>query len=407
MKTRFILSIGLSAFVSLSVSAQTADTVSLGNNYTNEIWYSLDQGIQKDELKDDWDIAFETSPQGASILINDANSTELWVYPGDTSTWAALVDTAGLSTWQRQYNSDTSWFYGAFNQNMTGHPDYGWGTYNSVTHIVEGSKIFVLKLSDGSFQKVWILDVTLGVYSFKHAPLGGSTMSHTIDAKDFAGKNFGYFSLQTHGEKDKEPLADDWDIKFGKYTDVTINYVVTGARQNINVNAAKAYPVNDPSTYEDYQSHTLNSEMNIIGHDWKSFNMTTFEYDIADSTVYFVEARGGDIWKIVFDGFGGSADGNISFNKKKLLEVGINEPAQVNLLDLYPNPAQDYINIVYKNYTNANVFVRDINGKIVVNEVLPQNSLTHRISVSDLTTGIYFISIVSDGASSTKKLVVK
>ena len=135
--------------------------------------------------------------------------------------------------------------------------------------------------------------------------------------------------------------------------------------------------------------------------------MQSFMYDIADSTVYFVEARGGDVWKIVFDGFGGSANGNMSFNKKKVLEVGINTPKSVNLLEIYPNPARDFINIVYKNYSRANVQIRDLNGKLLINEVLPQSTLTHRVSVNNLTTGIYFVSIIADGASSTKKLVIQ
>ena len=277
-----------------------------------------------------------------------------------------------------------------------------------MTHIVEGDKIFIIKLSDDTYEKIWIHNVTLGVWSFQHAPLAGNTMSHTVDVQDFAGKNFGYFSLQNHQEVDKEPASADWDLKFGQYTAfVPTAYVVTGVLQNMKVNAAKAYPVNDASTYEDYIAHPMMAEINIIGSDWKSFNMQTFMYDIADSTVYFVEARGGDIWKIVFDGFGGSTTGDMSFNKKKVLEVGVNTFETVNLLEIYPNPARDFINIVYKNYSRANVQIRDLNGKLLVNEVLPQNTLTHRVSVNNLTTGIYFVSIIADGASSTKKLVVQ
>lgn len=408
MKKQLLITFCLTVLIGFNVSSQTSDTVSLGNKYTNEVWYSLENGIQSDMAKDDWDVAFETSPQGASVLINDANKTELWVHPGDTSNWSSIVDTTGISTWTQIYNSDTSWYLGAFNQGAIGHPDYGWGTYNSVTHIVEGDKIFIIKLSDDTYEKIWIHSVTLGVWSFQHAPLSGNTMSHTVDVQDYAGKNFGYFSLQNHKAVDKEPLSVDWDLKFGQFTAfVPTAYVVTGVLQNMKVNTAKGYPVNDASTYEDYMTHSMMAEINIIGSDWKSFNMQTFMYDIADSTVYFVEARGGDIWKIVFDGFGGSTTGDMSFNKKKVLEVGINTPEAVNLLEIYPNPANDYINVVYKNYSSANVQVRDLNGKLLINEVLPQNELMHRVSINNLTTGIYFVSIISDGSSSTKKLVVQ
>ena len=64
---------------------------------------------------------------------------------GDMNAWDA-VDTSQMAGWPALYNSDTTWLNGAFDRNATGHPDYGWGVYNSQTHDVIGDSIFIIKL---------------------------------------------------------------------------------------------------------------------------------------------------------------------------------------------------------------------------------------------------------------------
>ena len=405
MKTLATLTLSL-AFAGY-VFAQETDTVSLGPSYINEVFYSLETGVKTSSLKNDWDIAFQAPQPGTSILINDGNGTELWVYPGDTSMWSSLVDTTGLGSWTQQYNSDSSWLDGALSRGAAGHPDYGWGSYNSISHVVEGSKIFVLKLSDGSYQKLWILDLTSGVYSFKHATLGGSTMSHTLDTKDFEGKNFGYFSLQNHNQKDKEPLAVDWDLKFAKYTSfVPTPYVVTGVLHADGAQASHAYPVNDASTYTDFDSHTFLDNINTMGHDWKSFNMTTFQYDIIDSTVYFVRTVENAVWKLVFTGFGGSASGDFIFTKQNLIAAGISEKDNLPHFSIYPNPASQHINIVFDATTSSSEYsVSDISGRLMLQGSL-NTGLLHSLDISSLKKGIYLISINNEGRRRSERLII-
>jgi len=406
MKKLITLTLTL-VLVSASFS-QVTDTVSLGASYVNEAFYSLSTGEKTTSLKNDWDIAFETTQPGAAIIINDGNGTELWVYPGDTSDWSALVDTTGLSTWTQQYNSEETWLEGAFNRSSTtGHPDYGWGEYNSISHIVEGNKLFVLKLSDNSYHKVWIKDVTLGVFTFQHAELGGSTMQHTLDSKDFTGKKFGYFSLQFHNQKDKEPAIADWDLKFEKYTSfVPSPYVVTGVLQATGVQASKAYPVNDPLTYTDLGAHTLMDEINIIGSDWKSFNMTTFMYEIADSTVYFVRAQDHAIWKVVFTGFGGSTTGDFIFTKQKLIEAGVGEKDALPNFKVYPNPASKQVNLVFDAPVNSEYILSDISGRQMMRGSLKTGQILHNLDISSLQSGIYIVTISNNQSRRSERLII-
>ena len=64
----------------------------------------------------------------------------LMIIAGFSTQLNAQLDTTGLSGWKQMYNSLDSWEEGAFNAHATGHPDYGWCTYNTITHNLEGEK---------------------------------------------------------------------------------------------------------------------------------------------------------------------------------------------------------------------------------------------------------------------------
>ena len=233
-------------------------------------------------------------------------------------------------------------------------------------------------------------------------------MSHTIDSDDFDGKNFGYFSLQTHGQKDKEPLAVDWDLKFGKYTAfVPTAYAVTGVLQAMGVDAVKAYPVSDPSTYDDLSSHEMVEDKNILGSDWKSFNFGTMSYDVADSTVYFVRTNENAIWKIVFTGFGGSADGNFIFTKEKLIEAGIDDAREELKFAVYPNPASNDVNVVFESNNTSTYLISDLNGRTMLQGRLETNTFVHNLDISNLNTGVYIITIQEGSERKSERLIIR
>lgn len=76
-----------------------------------------------------------------------------------------------------------------------------------------------------------------------------------------------------------------------------------------------------------------------------------------------------------------------------------------NVVSVYPNPAKDFVNIKNTLDTQLNsVEITDINGRVVKNVNL--NSVTEaQVNVSDLSTGVYMMKIVSDSGSVTKKIV--
>ena len=209
------LSLGLNVF-----SQQVDDFVFLDGGYANQSYYSFANEEIANVDNTNWDIALDADPFGVSIRINGQMGTALYLYPnGDISDWATL-DTAGLSTWTQSYDSDYNWEEGAFNQNVNPDNvfDYGWGIYNSITHHVVGDSLYVIKLSDESYKKIWIVSMISNVFTFKFADIDGSNETEVSFAKGtYAGKNYGYYSIQTEEEIDREPASDTWDIVFTKY----------------------------------------------------------------------------------------------------------------------------------------------------------------------------------------------
>jgi len=146
-------------------SGPVTDSVLMGPGYVNEVYYSMSAGKQGAVNRKQWDIAFRASRMSASILTNDAANNngiglvgvELYTYPkADISGWATM-DTSGLSSWKNMVNSTTDWETGAFDQYQLGHPDYGWGKYNAASHDVVGDSLYIIRLRDGSFRKLWII----------------------------------------------------------------------------------------------------------------------------------------------------------------------------------------------------------------------------------------------------------
>ncbi len=413
MKQLFTILFSVGLLTSVSAQ-QVTDTVFLGSNIQKQDFYSLLNGSQANVDNDDWDIAFQVNSAFATcVMINPANGTELWLHPGDTNDWATLTDTTGISNWTQRYNSDTNWTYGAFSQDQSGF-DIGWGTYNEFTHEIIGDRIFVIKLGNGVYQKVWIKHLIAGVYEFRHASLDNSMdMTHSLKKDDFSGKNFGYFSLQTHGEKDREPDTGDWDLVFGKYTAfVPSAYNVTGVLQNFNVTASKAYPVNDPDNYTDWQAHSQMTEINSVGYDWKSYDFNNNIYNVADSTVYFVRNEGGDVFKMVFKlyGWDGSmfqATGEVVFTKEHVHFASVAEEEAIEIFEIYPNPASDVMTIAYNSKSEALMNVFDQTGRAVLTQQLNPNQLTTNVDVSNLNPGLYILVLSTDGNRVSKKVIIR
>lgn len=415
---KFLLPV-IAGLMTLTATAQTVqhDTVAVGAGYANQVWYSLANGIEGSAPKTNWDLAFNVVGSSSSIHINTITGTTLWIYPkGDTADWAGL-DTAGLATWVKLDNSDTSWFVGAFDATLDPENDFdlGWGVYNMINHSVVGDSIYVIKLANNTYQKLWIERLASGAYNFRHANLDGTNeMQQVIVKNDYKGKNFAYYSLQNHVTLDREPASADWDLVFTQYATILPGYgaySVTGILSNRTVKIAKVKGV-DADSYNDFGPHTFSTEINTIGYNWKTF--TGSDYAITDSLVHFVKDVKGDVWKVVCTGFGGSSKGEFMFSKEKIASVGIAKTAANTIpVVLYPNPAQgENITLIYdlkEGVQSASMDVFNMAGQKVYSQLLNTAAGLNQeqVSLASFTAGVYMIRIQADGQQSTQKLIVR
>lgn len=403
----------------LSLRAQQTpveDTVVMSAGYANEVYYSLPDGTVRTSARNTWDIAFRTSKMSSGIITNDGSGVVLYTYPiADTAGWSS-VDTSGLSTWTPMYNDPDNWENGAFSRNATGHPDYGWGVYNSVTHDVVGDSIFIIQLVDGSFKKLWIIrkHSAAATFTFRYADLDGGNQKDTLldFINDGAFDYMGY-SFSTAAKVEFQAPKADWDILFTKYMSVQPDgspYPVTGVLNNDGVKTKNFHPV--PLDYSDWGASTWDSTRSSIGWDWKVFDMSTFTYNIVDSSLYFIKAMNGDIYKLYFTSFAGSSSGKISFIKEKVAGVGLSENNPENLkVAIYPNPVQTRINlyITGKSGDALSVVLTDLSGRQLLADQpgrMTEGLNAYSLDVTGIHSGVYFVTVSTAATKSVTKVII-
>jgi hypothetical protein len=394
--------------------AQVNDTVITAPTYANNVWYSLANDDQASSAANSWHIGFSTS-MGATdelttaILFNHKTGT-VYEVPGSDPANFATVDSAGLSAWTPLYNSEHYWSLGAFNNTSDlGTFDYGWGNYNMTTHGIDANRVFIVKLAAGGYYKLMISSAnTENTYTFVFANLDNSGLTtETIDVTTYASKNFVYYNLETEAIVDREPVSANWDLYFHQFPSFDYNppYMVTGIFQNAGVQIAKAYPVNNTETYEDFSAETFSDEINTIGYNWKSF--TGMAYEIADSTVYFVADKAGEVWKVIMTGFSGSSAGKYMFSKEKISALGIGEQNEL-FASVYPNPAAEVATIILKNAPDATIAVYNMAGTLVQTTTADAGALAAvTMNTTELANGVYQVVVTSGTAVTAQKLVVQ
>jgi hypothetical protein len=230
MKTRLFFSIFSFLLVQSTFSQETTVNLSLGASYTSQVYYKLNTKTETTVAANSWDLAFfRASNYEHGIRVNDGIGIEVFEAANQATAWNT-IDITNEAAWSKLYNSDTDRINGAF---MQGSATYGWGEYNTATHHITGTIIYVLKYTDGSYKK-FICEDFYGGYTIKYASWNGSDWSEdksaVISNSNNSNNTYNYFSLQNDNEVIIEPAATDWDFVFTKYfTDVsTSKYNVTG-----------------------------------------------------------------------------------------------------------------------------------------------------------------------------------
>jgi hypothetical protein len=406
----------------ISLQAQTADSVSIGPGYGGIGYYTLATGHDTVVANNDWDISIASYALfTVSIRINGGFGAELYKSSGDTTTWATL-DTAGLQggiTWIRCHDSDTSFEPSAFEAGATGHPNYGWGNYNNITHDVIGDKLFVVRLAGVSavYKKVWIqkFDAIGNAIHIRVANLDNSA-DNTIIVTRNSSKNYSYVALATGTVMDREPGKTSFDLIFDRYeANIGIFYPVTGVRSNQGVKITEVGSMHSDDAVTNWFNMYYPSSTNMteIGHDWKTPPPPS--WIVTDSLSYFVEDLQGDVYQVWFTAFRGSATGTYVFNTRQVGWVSVEDQGNVIAnFNIFPNPATDFVNVAYtidNEFDMATLNIININGEIISTQRLGNNQGFNQtmlnIAGMNLSSGIYVAQIVVGNSAATKKFIVQ
>lgn len=416
MKTYLSAVLFLIIFYCSFAQNTVSDVVLLGSQYANQSFYSLADGEKANVSNTNWDLQFGTSQRSAMVRTNDSKNLQVYALVNpDTSNWNN-IDTTGM---YRLYDADTSWEYGALNNiGSFQHPDYGCLYYTGIGKLI-GHRLFVLKLNNGQWKKIWIKRLDFYVFTILISDLDNSNeQTIIIDKELYNTKNHFYYDLENLEVVDVQPDATEWDIVFRKYyaldslTAAPFN-AVTGAWVNKGVEVAEARGV-DVSTLNSDAGYSYSKALNTIGFDWKEYDYDNAVFKLDTTRAFFVKSISGDIYKLVFTGFSGASAGRIEFEKTNLSEhvasVRNTKNSNLNELVLYPNPATNTANILVslKQQGDIRISVHDLSGKeILIKRANAASGLNNfSIATSELNNGFYFVKINDGSSELSQKLLV-
>lgn len=408
--------------VTFGVTAQQIDQVSVGPGYINQTYYSLSSGNTTSSSLEAWDIGFNVDPMMASVFLNEGVASGAGAQ-GPVSAWltsASDFNTVTINdTVDYLRNPDVSWSEGAFNTPAAaGNPaDFGWGLYDFVTHEVNGNRVFIIQLRSGAYKKFMVESLITGTFTFKWADLdGGNEVTSTLDQTAYS-KKIVFYSLTNNAAVDLEPA--NWDMMFTRFSQsldagdgTFLEYNVGGALIAPNVYVAQANGV-DPSSVEfvDHEAE-LTDSIDVIGHDWRYFDLGSFSWITLSDRVYFVTTESDSLFQMQFIDFEGSSTGIITLEKEYLGQY-VSTPGfdDLNGFAMYPNPTSSNVNLTLDwadAGTEGSYRIVDLQGRVVAEESFRVETGYNRQAIQlDAAPGMYVVTMTVGTAQTTERLIIQ
>tara|TARA_B100000795_G_scaffold251476_1_gene220349 strand:+ start:3936 stop:4988 length:1053 start_codon:yes stop_codon:yes gene_type:complete len=299
-----------------------SNSIFIDTDYKYQVFYDLESDTKvAQNLKTDWDLAFECGDNGYHIKLNSSRGMQVWA-TGVTnfSTVESISDNA-VWTWD----------------NPNGHLDSTsiaeWGTKNG-SDIISKNQVFVLDLGyrpDGSkigYRRMQLLSQTDNSYKVKFSHLSGEDEFTKVVQKD-NDYNFMFLLIDKEGSLVSiEPPKNNWDLLFTQYTqtfisnNISIPYTVTGVLINPNSTFVHLDTVInfDNMVLEQAKYLEFNTNQNTIGYDWKTYNYDSGSYIIHPEMNYVIKNRVGNYYQLHFIDFynENGQKGHIKFEFQRL-----------------------------------------------------------------------------------------
>lgn len=268
-------------------------SVEMGDDYRNQIFFDLHQQlVVSQNLKTDWDLAFEAGTLGWRVRLNGARGGAL-AHTG-RSDWSAAVGLPGLV-----------WGYDA----SSGHPDStAMGDYRADGEVVVIDRGYDAAGNHTGYFKMQVLGVDSLRYRVRFGQLNGSG-EHSLDIPKRADLNWVSYSFSQASVVQIEPPSADWDVVFTQYTHVFRDplqpYLVAGVLLNpTQVSVAEVLHIPfDSLSRQDALALPFQSQEDVIGYDWKVYDFDAGQYEVVPGITYVVRDSLGRIFKLKFVDF--------------------------------------------------------------------------------------------------------
>ena len=288
-----------------------SNQINMHSDYRKQLFYNLEDNLViKENLKTDWDLAFESSEEGWHIILNSSRFSK-----------ASEITNTNFS--DELSISNLSWVWE--------HPEGIYsgtaiGDYRGKESLYVIDRGFYLNGNSAGFKKLKIDSVNKQSYTITYANLD-NTDSYTLEIQKDNTTNFQYLSFENNSIINIEPNKDDWDLIFTQYTHLyndpllPPSYLVTGVLTNYLNNIVIAKDTSskfEDINYNMLDMYSFSNNQNEIGYDWKTY--TGSGYTINTNITYFIQDGSNRFFKLRFIDFYNS-DGEKGYPKFELQEL--------------------------------------------------------------------------------------
>lgn len=293
----------------LSLNPAETESMVLGEDYGNVFYYNLaSKSVVSENHWSEWNLAFYSQEGDYHIRLNDAANMKAFNaqttnFESVTSLkpeWRSIVDDAKGSRDNLALKFETL------------------KTIDDTTFYKPNVYVLLLGTNPSGdeigYKKMTLLYTYSNKYKIRYSNLDNTESYEYIITKD-AVVNFIHFSFANKGNQVIiEPDKTTWDVVFTRSTDITItndfvdtifDYSVTSVLLNpLFTKAYEETEINyDDISIKDIKYQKLTNQLNIIGFEFKSFNLTTGYYTIKPNKSYVIKDINDFYYKIKFVGF--------------------------------------------------------------------------------------------------------
>jgi hypothetical protein len=407
-------------FISLIASQTKAygqliiDSVSLGPNFSNEVFYSLSKGETQANGISDWDFSHTTISRDNCLRLNHVKGWELRQYPkGSIADWSSM-DTSNWQSWPIYFNSPQNHLLGAFNRtkNSKNVWDFSWGVYNPNSHEVVGDSLFILVKDGQPIMKFWpMVQKINGDLVFQTQAFDGSPAKRDTLLQSVAGKRHHKYYSFAQGQINVEPLKNEWDLRFTQYADpqwdstrsVWNSNVVVGVQSSPSL---RVKPIENHSwqwaldSFWSYSGPTF-FDLNSVGANWKALDSQSQTWSVNSNLSYWLD---NDSTQALFHflNFEGENSGKIVFEFLPLAQtLNLVKPRVCDIAQAFPNPVSDQLFIPLTGIEEAELTLFNSQGQCVARsgKIEPKNGSAPVISMpfQHLPSGRYVLTIAQNG----------